>query len=252
MKNPFMIEDTSLSGAWHQTLGRILSQPGTEITPLVVSITDFQESDEFRRMLNTDLSNHNLDSIETVSETIFPASVYQHCRYDRKKLYEQYLRNLSRIKAIDPLRNGRGTYFERLISFGEQQKINQLDIIIDSLQEGNTVKRRSKLQASIFDPLQDHTTGMFQGFPCLQHVTFYKSENHGLVLNSFYAMQYLYQRGYGNWLGLINLAKFVAKESGLTIERFNCFIGVEKLDKINKTEGRVLFSKLSETLATGV
>lgn len=247
-----MIEDTSLSGAWHQTLGRILGQPGIEITPLVVTITDFHESKEFREMLNADLSGHNLDSIETVSETIFPASLYQHCKYNRQELYEKYLRNLIRIKAIDPLRNGRGTYFERLISFGEKQKVNQLDIIIDSLQEDSTVKRRSKLQASIFDPLRDHTTGVFQGFPCLQHVTFYKSENSGLVINSFYAMQYLYQRGYGNWLGLINLAKFIAAESGLTLERFNCFIGVEKLDKINKSEGNLLFSRLAETLAVGV
>jgi hypothetical protein len=81
---------------------------------------------------------------------------------------------------------------------------------------------------------------MFQGFPCLQHATFLVSENGGLVLNSFYAVQYLYRRAYGNWLGLINLGKFVANELQLNFERFNCYVGVEQLDKLKKKQAQNL------------
>ena len=58
-------------------------------------------------------------------------------------------------------------------------------------------------------------------------------------------MQYLYQRAYGNWLGLINLGKFVAEETNLEFERFNCFVGVEKLDNLTKTEAGILLDKMS-------
>lgn len=62
-------------------------------------------------------------------------------------------------------------------------------------------------------------------------------------MNSFYAVQSLYKKAYGNWLGLINLGKFVADECGLELERFNCFIGVEQLEsKLSKPEARELLS----------
>lgn len=164
---------------------------------------------------------------------------------NRDKFFRTYLNDvLPRFKKIDPA-NARGTYFERLIAYGDIKKVNQLDIIISSLQEDAKVKRRSKLQASIFDPTIDHLPDAYQKFPCLQHVTFFKSENGGLIINSFYAIQSLYQKAYGNWLGLINLGKFVADECGLELERFNCFVGVEQLEsKLSKSEARKLLSEM--------
>lgn len=245
MSTPIMIEDNNLSAAWLRILKCIIKNPGKEIMPLVLTLSGFEEDDRIKSVHNSDLRNNGLDSIEIVSETIFPKSVYEFCGRDKNKLFEIYLNSiLPRLKKIDS-RNSNGTYFERLISFGDFAKKNQLDIIIDSLKDNSKVKRRSKLQAAIFDPIKDHKNGVFQGFPCLQHVTFYKSETGGLVLNSFYAVQYLYQRAYGNWLGLINLGKFVANETGLELERFNCFIGVEQLDHLTKKQAMTLLAQMN-------
>lgn len=242
MTSPFVIEDRNLSSAWIKALNKILESPGNEITPLLLTLTDFEESPDVREALDLNLIKSKLATVQTVSETIFPNSLYQLSDQNRSKLYEQYLRNLPRVKKIDTS-NSRGTYFERMIAYdGADAKINQLEIIISSL-KSKSVKRRSKLQASIFDPRLDHSNKPFQGFPCLQHVTFLISENEGLVLNSFYAIQYLYRRGYGNWLGLINLGKFVANELNLEFERFNCYIGVEKLE-ITKTQAQKLIKSL--------
>ncbi len=243
MNIPQIIEETNLSNAWYKTTKQILDNRGTEISPFVLSLSKFEESSEIRNKLNSDLLANEYDSIDTVSETIFPDSLYRFYGRNRETLYKSYLKNLPRIKKIDT-RNNKGTYFERLIAFGEHEKINQLDIIISSLNASN-VKRRSKLQACTFDPLQDHIPNAFQGFPCLQHVTFYKSESGGLILNSFYAIQYLYQRAYGNWLGLINLGKFVANETQVEFERLNCFVGVEKLDHLTKAEAQNLLNSIS-------
>lgn len=241
--SPLLIEDKDLSRVWLSVLEHILNNSGTEISPLVITLTEFNESSEIRNRIDSHLEKSGLASIQTVSETIFPQSIYQLVEMDRHALYEQYLKNLPRVKKLDAS-NANGTYFERLIAYDERNNtINQLDIIIKSLMGDN--KRRSKLQASIFDPYKDHKEDLYQGFPCLQHVTFYKSEKGGLILNSFYAIQYLYKRAYGNWLGLINLGKFVAKEAGLEFERFNCFIGVEHLDNLTKSQAQELFQMTS-------
>lgn len=243
--SPFLIENLNLSETWVAALNKIDQHSGSEITPLIVTITDFTELDSVRSAIDNSLNSHKLPTVETVSATIFPDSLYEYAGYDRNELYKIYERNLPRIKKIDAS-NGNGTYFERLIAFDTNgKKVNQLEIIISSLID-NTIKRRSKLQASIFDPAKDHTNKPFQGFPCLQHVTFYKSESGGLILNSFYAIQYLYRRAYGNWLGLINLGKFVAKETGLELERFNCFIGVEHLDHLKKHEAKKLIAGINQ------
>lgn len=239
-----MIEDSNMSTAWYRIFKHIVDNPGKEITPLVLTLSAFEEDKRIRSILNSDLNTNKLDSIDVVSETIFPKSLYEYCNKNREALYETYLTNaLPRLKKIDS-RNSNGTYFERLIAFGDVRK-NQLQIIIDSLKDDSKIKRRSKLQMAIFDPLKDHKTGVFQGFPCLQHVTFYKSKSGGLILNSFYAVQYLYQRAYGNWMGLINLGKFIANETNLEFERFNCFIGVEELDHLSKKDAKVLLSKMN-------
>lgn len=242
-KSPHLIEGTNLSTAWRSALDSIANGSGNELTPLLLTLTDFEECGETRRALDLHLKANKLASIQTVSETIFPESLYSFYGKNREKLYSEYLRNLPRIKKIDKT-NAKGTYFQRLIAYeGAEKNVNQLEIIISSLTSKN-IKRRSKLQASLFDPTKDHTNGMFQGFPCLQHVTFYVSENNGLILNSFYAIQYLYQRGYGNWLGLINLGKFVANELNMDFERFNCYIGVEKLDHLTKVQAKELLASL--------
>lgn len=242
--SPFLIEGQNLSEVWVSALQKIIENSGMEISPLIVTLTDFNESTLIRHGLDSHLEDSKLPSIQTVSETIFPESLYEYTGYNREKLYQLYKKNLPRIKKIDSS-NANGTYFERLTAYNSNQKeINQLEIIIKSLLN-NSIKRRSKLQASIFDPTKDHTNKPFQGFPCLQHVTFFKSENGGLVLNSFYAVQYLYRRAYGNWLGLTNLGKFIAKETDLEFERLNCFIGVEHLDHISKSEAQKLFMDIN-------
>jgi thymidylate synthase len=240
---PTLIEESNISTAWYLAFKQIYDNPGKDITPLLLSLNGFEESEGVRRILDLDLKERHSNSVVTVSETIFPDSLYRYCKHDRSELYSVYLKNLNRVKKIDS-RNSSGTYFERLISFEDK---NQLEIIINTLNSSRV--RRSKLQASIFDPRKDHIESAYQGFPCLQHVTFYKADNNGLVLNSFYAIQYIYKKAYGNWLGLINLGKFVAQETGLHLERVNCFVGAEHLDEeLTKTQAKKLLDMIEPEL----
>ena len=89
------------------------------------------------------------------------------------------------------------------------------------------------LQASIFDPERDHVASAQLGFPCLQHISLVPQGDQ-LSLNAFYATQQLFDKAYGNWLGLCDLGAFMAREMGLSLEAVNCFVGVEKLQRITK------------------
>lgn len=252
MTTPTLIQDLNLSESWLKVLEAYDGIPGQELSPLIVTITDFEENETVRKTLDEDLLKRNKQSIQTVSETIFPLSLQKLFRNDRQEFYDEYKANFKRIKKLDlrskKRRNGRGTYFQRLIDYpGTDGKLNQIENIIQSIQD-NKNNRRSRYQATTFNPNTDSLDGPYLGFPCLQHVTFYVTKENGLILNGFYAMQHIYEKAYGNWLGLINLGKFVSEELGIPFERFNCFVSIEKLDTLTKAGARKLHSQASKDL----
>src|SRR5262249_57408058 len=134
-------------------------------------------------------------------------------------------------------------YFARLIGYGTDHKSGEeLDYLKDKLKQGgnqlefiiNACKpkaQRMALQASIYDPARDQTEAR-RHFPCLQHVTFVPDFARGtLTLNAFYALQLLFVKAYGNWLGLCRLGAFVASQTAprLRFERLNCYAGIQKM-----------------------
>ena len=170
---------------------------------------------------------------------------------NRKTLYQRYKNVLPRLKKIES-RNRRGLYFERLIRFDPDQngnidddKSNRLEHIIRTYLE--KTHRRTVLQAAIFDPRRDHREEIYLKFPCLQHVTFVPCGKNGMAVNGFYAMQYLFERAYGNYLGLCRLGNFVAHELGLELIQMNCMIGIGKVD-VKSCDIKSLINGLEKTL----
>ena len=235
---PLIIEETNLSHAWSRAFLHIIDHPGKEVSPLLITLTGFtnsmpKEDQAIRDALDNCLKINNEQSVHTVANTIFPASYWQRSNHNRNKLFDTYLENFPRIQALAPKKNKRGLYFERLIAYGSgPNNGNQLEYII-SQYKSRTGVRRSMFQASIFDPARDHVIDPRIPFPCLQHVSFIP-QNKSLIMNAFYATQLLFNKAYGNYLGLCKLGDFMAHEMGLTFERMNCFVGVAKMDNIPK------------------
>ena len=235
---PLIIEETNLSHAWSRAFLHIIDHPGKEVSPLLITLTGFtnsmpKEDQAIRDALDNCLKINNEQSVHTVANTIFPASYWQRSNHNRNKLFNTYLENFPRIQALAPKKNKRGLYFERLIAYGSgPNNGNQLEYII-SQYKSRTGVRRSMFQASIFDPARDHVIDPRIPFPCLQHVSFIP-QNKSLIMNAFYATQLLFNKAYGNYLGLCKLGDFMAHEMGLTFERTNCFVGVAKMDNIPK------------------
>lgn len=251
MIESFSPSSPNLSTAWSQVLLRLLESGVNAISPLTLTVSDIKDGEVREKMgirhrLDTELTKRSLRSVHTVANTIFPDNLWDRStKNSATDLYRRYKDIWSRINR-QPL-NRRGVYFHRLIAYqpqGVPEPINQLDHIISTYRGGN--HRRSALQAAIFDPSYDHTHKRQQGFPCLQQVGFTLLPGEGLAVTGFYPTQYIFERAYGNYLGLCRLGNFMAVQMGLTFQRMICVAGVAKLGDASKSSLRSLAADLHD------
>jgi hypothetical protein len=250
--------EPNLSLAWARAFMRISGPPLRELSPLLMTFTGLSgdepdELPELKAALDYCLVESGLQQIQTVANTIFPESLWRRAKGNRDRFYANYLENLPAYVEMSS-KNKHGLYFARLIAFDVDPKTgnrlarlpedkaisggNQLEFIIQRAKSG---VRRSMFQASVFDPARDHTGSALQGFPCLQHLTFVPDfARSTLQVNAFYATQYVFERAYGNLLGVARLGNFMAREMGLTLERASCFVGIEQMGKTPPAKGKAL------------
>lgn len=241
---PLVISDTDLSRAWSRLFLHVLDNPGTEVSPLVLTISGFSPDGQvaqdttFRAALDTALADTNHWDVETVAFTIFPQRYWQLAGSDRGKLFAIYRDAFPRIRAMNMQCNRRGLYFERMVMYGRGPcDGNQLEYILSQF-NGRRSVRRSMLLTAVFDPERDHVPDAQLGFPCLQQVSFVPTQA-GLVVNACYATQQIYDKAYGNYLGLIQLGAFMAQEMGMPLARLNVNVGVAKLERVGKSDQRL-------------
>lgn len=239
---PHLIEADNLSIGWGLVL-QALSAPGcSAISPLTLSITGFDEQGypaenrNIRAAVDTMLASMGKRDCENVAFTIFPQRYYELAQGNREAFFAMYREAFPRIQKFNPLNNKRGSYFQRLVDYeGGGEGFNQLAWILDEYHR-NPNGRRSKWQASTFDPYRDFNPTALLEFPCLQQVSFTFSADGGLIVNAFYATQQVIRKAYGNYLGLSRLGRFMAHEMGLNMERLNIFVGVAQADNLKKSD----------------
>jgi len=238
---PLLIDEPGLSLAWARAVVHVIEHVGLEISPLVMSVTGFDddgvppEDQRVRTELDDLLLVKGMRSVEDVAFTIFPQRLWQVARGDRALLFKYYRDAFPRYQAMNRKDNKRGLYFERLMSFGAGPNDgNQLEWILTQF-NGRAGVRRSMFQASVFDPARDHVADAQLQFPCMQHVSFEPTDE-GLVVTAFYATQQLFVKAYGNYLGIAQLGAFMAHEMNMKLIRMNVVIGVAKFERIPKTD----------------
>lgn len=260
-----IIEEKDVSTAWAKAFLRITDPGVKELSPLVVTVpisdTPTPERQEIRSAVDRTLSAFKnstrdgfgkLQEIHTVANTIFPTSLWnKHVENDADQLFDRFNKAWPRLKRCK--QNRRGSYFRRLTSYrgndGNQTTINQLKHIIDTYRGGN--HRRSALQASLFDPVLDHNNARRQLFPCLHQVSFAPIGDDGLAVTGFYATQYIFDRAYGNYLGLCRLGNFMAHQMGLRLTRMTCVASVAQTGTPNKNELAELRNTLRPQVTCG-
>jgi hypothetical protein len=227
-------------------------RPGVEkLLPLVVTVNSPDgrfppEDTEIRQSLDEHLSHLKGFTSHTVANTIFPQSLWSP-NQGRAQFYERYRRLFPTLKKAD-IRNINGLYFQRLIAYGENvPPVNQLEHIISTYHRRN--HRATALQASVFDVTKDHTHQRRRGFPCLQHVSFTPHGYAELAITGYYTSQYLFERAYGNYLGLWNLGTFMAREMGLRLTQMNCVAAQATRGDVTKRDLQALTTTVQNVLS---
>lgn len=254
MSSPILIQETNLSYAWARAFLSTLENPLNNPSLLTITLTGFEngepiEDNNIRRELTSMLNSHEANSIDVSALVVFPYKAWtRRGRPSSKEFFQWCLEKfVPRLKARDR-KNRRGLYFERMMQVryydenGDINKHNQLEYIIDWWKERGKIgrrPRRSGLQASCFDPLLDHDRSPRPGFPCLQQVNFTYNDD-GLAVNAFYPTQWIFDRAYGNYLGLCHLGAFMAHELGIKLARLNCFVARAELGSVTKSDVRKL------------
>lgn len=240
------IECANLSSAWGHVLITAASARPDSIAPVIVSVSGFEgelppENARIREATDRLLLKEKKNPVRVSAMTIFPWEMWQRRgRPACKPFCELCVRQLApRLKARD-VRNRNGIYFERMMAFdgrkaGKQHVVNQLAFVIDLLKR-KRMPRRSALQLACFDPAKDHTGQPVRGFPCLQQVSLTHDGGEQLAVNAYYPTQYIFDRAYGNYLGLCHLGAFVAHETGMRFVRLNCFVGRPDRGEIGKAK----------------
>lgn len=227
-----VISGRNLSEAWAKAFLAVARPKTRELLPLVVTVpTPFgvSEDERIRALLNHHLAECREYSIDTVSNTIFPQSLWNR-EQPRIQLFERYKRIWPKLRKIQD--NRYGTYFQRLIEFREDQPVCQLEHVISTYHRGN--HRRSALQLAIFDPTRDHVNNRQKGFPCLQQIALTPTGDSTLAITGFYATQTIFEKAYGNYLGLIRLGEFMAHEMGMKLSQMTCISAVAKLNQVEQ------------------
>jgi thymidylate synthase len=225
-------QDSNLSQAWAKAFLITMERGGDTRHPSVVTINDLTddvipEDPAIRQLLDRELKRYGENSCATVSNTIFPLSIWNpNLAKDAESLFLRYEKAWRGIKKCPANKNG--VYFRRLTAYQPKDRqdasVNQLQCVIDTYIGGN--HRKSALQAAIFDPTRDHSNQPLRGFPCMQQVAFTPLPGNKLSITGIYATQLQFEKAYGNYLGLYWLGRFMAKHMNLTLTQVVCMAAV--------------------------
>ena len=247
VNRPVVIDAPNLSVAWGWALLHAFNSTERTRAPLVLSVSGFSgtlppEDPQVRSAVDKALTRADKNSVSVSGMMIIPYDMW--CRRGRPPC-EQFCdlcvkRLLPRLKKRNRL-NRHGTYFERMMAFtgernGRVKMVSQLSFVVGLLKGRRRWPRESALQLACFDPAKDHTGAPVRGFPCLQQVSLSHDRANRFAVNAFYPTQYVFDRGYGNYLGLCHLGAFIAHETNLVFSRLNCFVGDPQLGDVTKSD----------------
>lgn len=230
----------SRAEAWLKATERLLGAPDLELYNLIVEIKSpcsFNPKDrEIEDWINQHLKRRGFYTVNTVAETIFPASEYK--RYGEKGVFNVYPEEVfPTLKKWGA--NNRGTYAMRILrginSKGEvtrplERVISQLKMQTAPKGKGIRMCYEIALTQTCDISISQNDRNV-KAFPCMSHLSFKLSKDKKeLHLTAFYRSQYYFEKALGNFLGMARLLSFVAKQVGLEPGSIVCHATYAKLN----------------------
>lgn len=232
------ITRNNVSLAWNDALQHLVANGGKAVH-LVVAVHRPLESENDMVRATVDAfiderrrAGKRIWSVGTVANTMFPSAFYRPGRDDaRARLYELHAKAQRMQQRLPDPEN----YFNRLVSYPApgDRPLNQLEYIVERLVKQRKPRKRGGPLSSAYEvgisapnggdlrvqaPGQDRK---LMSFPCLSHISF-TLDGDTLNLAALYRNQYFVTRAYGNYLGLVRIGDFVAREVGIDLGEVLC------------------------------
>lgn len=213
---PELTSGTNAIDAWKKASKLVLKAPEHRIRNLIVEINDPTKFE--RAWLNKfdPKSIGSTDRLSVVAKVLFPFTGKAQGE-TREEFYDRWNKSLAKNRALKNLRAPWGTYFGRLTDFAGDK--NQLESIISAL-SGWRIKPEAALVAHTSAPTLDTIKPI--GSPCLQYIEVLWGRDDVIDLVAVYRNHDFLKKALGNYLGLGQLLKFIADESGKTAGRIVC------------------------------
>ncbi len=228
---------TSRADAWLQS-ARFLFDEHERIYNLIVEITEpgleTEATKAIERRVDAFLAEHNCLPVQTVADTIFPATEYKSGGL--KKVYAYPTDVYPHIKGIPA--NRWGTYALRLTqrTCSDGTTINPLELVIEKLKGAIATSKRVKngppraiyeldmtlepLELKFYDAETDYDNP--RGGQCLSHVSLKLGPKQELYLTAVYRYQFFIQKALGNFKGLARLQACIAREVDIPMGPLVC------------------------------
>jgi len=185
------------------------------------------------------LTKHGKQSLNSVINTIFPAGFY--AREGAASVIESYGEIAEKIRH-HPDNCRWGTYAYRMLTKRKDEKNREfipLQAITEKLkaQLQSASAKRAVYEVNLIDPMvdipiyeaeKDRTNT--RGGPCLSHVSFKLKDDHRLMLTAFYRSHHYVQRALGNLFGLAWLQDFVASAVGVKSAELVCISSMAMIE----------------------
>ncbi len=255
---------TSRAEAWLKS-AQLLFAEHERIYNLIVEIQEpgleTEATKAIEQRMDRFLADHNCLPVQTVADTIFPATEYKSGGL--KKVFAYPTDVYPRIKSIPA--NRWGTYALRLTqrACSDGTTINPLEIAIDKLKAALATAERVKngppraiyeldmslepLELKFYDAEQDHNNP--RGGQCLSHVSLKLGPQHELYLTAVYRYQFFIQKALGNFKGLARLQACIAREIGVPVGPLVCHATLATLEEGTNEGGQTRWGRRAlETL----
>lgn len=204
--------------AWREAVRAVDVEPGHHAHNVIIDVADplarASLADPAVSAVDAFLREHDRKPIETVANTIFPASLYR--RHGAPAFFGRFLNNV--LPSVRRKGDWSGYYFERMIQLPQLggEPINQLTEIIDRIRDPN-IRALNKFELSVFDPARDVDKSPYGG-QCMSFASMKLIDQDGarrLGMTVLYRNHFYIEKLLGNLIGLGRLMSFVAGESAV-------------------------------------
>lgn len=226
--------------AWLEATKTVDKQTGHEAHNVIIDVADPTAratlADPSVAVVDGFLSDWGQKPIETVANTIFPASLYH--RFGAPLFFDRFRDNV--LPRVSRSGKWSGYYFERMMQLpqAEGEPFNQLWDIVERIRDPK-VSALNKFEISVFDPVRDVDKSPYGG-QCLSFASFKiigRENDRQLGMTALYRNHFYIEKLLGNLIGLGRLMAFIGKEANIAVGPLTIVSTHAKIDQPRNSQG---------------